>query len=230
MKRLVLFDIDGTLLTAQGAPRRAFHRAMLEVYGTAGPIATHRFDGKTDPQIAHELLLAAGLPAAAIAGSLAALWSTYVRELSIEFAQPTHRTIVLPGVPALLQRLETSRDVMLGLLTGNIRDGATLKLASANIRTPFPVGAFGSDCDRREALPALAVERARVLTGVTFSRRDIVIVGDTPSDVTCGQALGVRAIAVATGRYGSTELRAAGADAAFETLSDTRAVLEAILQ
>ena len=230
MKRLVLFDIDGTLLTAQGAPRRAFHRAMLEVYGTAGPIATHRFDGKTDPQIAHELLRAAGLPAAAIASSLSALWSSYIRELSIELSRPTHRTIVLPGVLALLQRLELSGDVVLGLLTGNIRDGATLKLASANIRTPFPVGAFGSDCEQREALPRVAVERAREVTGVTFTRRDIVIVGDTPSDVTCGQALGVRAIAVATGSYGSTELRAAGAEVAFENFSDTLAVLSAILQ
>jgi phosphoglycolate phosphatase-like HAD superfamily hydrolase len=230
MKRLVLFDIDGTLLTAQGAPRRAFHRAMLEVYGTAGPIATHRFDGKTDPQIAHELLLAAGLPSAAILGSLSALWGTYVRELSIEFAQPTHRTIVLPGVLALLQRLEASGDVVLGLLTGNIREGATLKLASADIRTPFPVGAFGSDCERREGLPPVAVDRARELTGITFSRRDIVIVGDTPSDVTCGQVLGVRAIAVATGSFDRFELRAAGADAAFDNLSDTQSVLEAILR
>jgi phosphoglycolate phosphatase len=230
MKRLVLFDIDGTLLTAQGAPRRAFHRAMLEVYGTAGPIATHRFDGKTDPQIVHELLVAAGLPAAAIAESLAALWSAYVRELSIELAQPTHRTIVLPGVMPLLQGLDASRDVLLGLLTGNIRDGATLKLGSANIRTPFRVGVFGSDCHRREELPPLAVERARELTGVTFLRRDIVIVGDTPSDVTCGQALGVRAIAVATGRYDRRQLRAAGADASFDNLSDTHAVLEAILR
>jgi phosphoglycolate phosphatase len=227
--KLVLFDIDGTLLTAQGAPRRAIHRAMLEVYGTAGPIATHRFDGKTDPQIAHELLLAAGLPAAVIAGSLATLWSTYVRELSIEFAQPAHRTIVLPGVLPLLQRLEAVRDVVLGLLTGNIRDGAILKLSSADIRTPFPVGAFGSDCERREELPPLAVERARELTGITFSRRDIVIIGDTPSDVACGQALGVHALAVGTGRFARHELRAAGADAVFDDLSDTNAVLDAIL-
>ena len=137
---------------------------------------------------------------------------------------------MLPGVTALLQRLEESGDVVLGLLTGNIRDGAILKLGSANIRTRFPVGAFGSDCEQREALPPLAVDRARALTGITFSRRDIVIVGDTPSDVTCGQALGARALAVATGRYGSAELRTAGADAAFENLSDTHAVLEAILQ
>jgi phosphoglycolate phosphatase-like HAD superfamily hydrolase len=229
MKRLVLFDIDGTLLTAQGAPRRAFHRAMLEVYGMAGPIATHRFDGKTDPQIARELLAAAGLPANAIAGSLPTLWVAYVRELIIEFAHPSHRTTVLPGIFELLAALEQC-DVVLGLLTGNIREGATLKLESAAIRTPFPVGAFGSDCERRDGLPPLAVERARQLTGVTFSQRDIVIVGDTPNDVTCGQALGVRALAVATGNYDVDELRSAGADSVFYDLTDTAAVLDAILQ
>jgi phosphoglycolate phosphatase len=230
MKRLVLFDIDGTLLTAQGAARRAFHRAMLEVYGTAGPIATHRFDGKTDPQIAHELLRAAGLTPSLITGSLASLWNTYARELSIELAQPTHRTIVLPGVIELLQRLDDSDDVVLGLLTGNIRDGAALKLSSANIRTRFRVGAFGSDCDERDGLPPLAVDRARELTGVTFSRRDIVIIGDTPSDVTCGGSVGARALAVATGSFGRSELSAAGADTTFDDLSDTNAVLEAIMR
>jgi phosphoglycolate phosphatase len=230
MKRLVLFDIDGTLLSAQGAARRAFHRAMLEVYGTAGPIATHRFDGKTDPQIVRELLTAAGLPGAANFDSLATLWSIYVRELSIEFAQPSHRTVVLPGVAELLDRLDESGDAVLGLLTGNIREGATLKLESAGIRTSFPVGAFGSDSERRDELPPLAVERARELTGVTFTRRDIVIVGDTPNDVTCGQALGVRAIAVATGSYDVAQLGAAGADTTFADLSRTDTVLEAILQ
>lgn len=229
MKRLVLFDIDGTLLSAQGAPRRAFHRAMLEVYGTTGPIATHRFDGKTDPQIARELLSLAGLPGVAIDASLERLWSLYARELSIEFAQPAHRTLVLPGIRPLLERLERSGDVVLGLLTGNIRAGATLKLHSADIRTEFRVGAFGCDHERRDHLPPLAVERAHQLTGVRFERRDIVIIGDTPSDVTCGGALGVRPIAVATGSYAADELAAAGAEAVFEDLTATDAVVAAIL-
>jgi phosphoglycolate phosphatase len=229
MKRLVLFDIDGTLLTAQGAPRRAFHRAMLEVYGTAGPISTHRFDGKTDPQIARELLTAAGLPGGAIDSSLDRLWRCYVRELSIEFAHPAHRTVVLPGVRTLLQQLEAVADVVLGLLTGNIREGAALKLDSAAIGTPFRVGAFGSDGERRDALPAVAVERARQLTGVTFRERDIVIIGDTPADVTCGRELGVRAVAVATGSYAPDALHEAGADAVFGDFADTGAVLQALL-
>lgn len=230
MKRLVLFDIDGTLLTADGAPRRAFHRALLEVYGTAGPIATHAFDGKTDPQIARELLTQAGLPSPAVDRGLPALWTSYLRELSTEFARASHRTTVLPGVHPLLDSLEArSADVVLGLLTGNIEHGAILKLGSAGIRTAFTIGAFGSDCERRDGLPGVAVDRARDATGVAFSRSDIVIIGDTPSDVTCGSSLGARAIGVGTGRYHAEELGAAGAAAVFADLTDTSAVIDAIM-
>jgi phosphoglycolate phosphatase len=230
MKRLVLFDIDGTLLSAQSAPRRAFTRAMLEVYGTTGPIATHRFDGKTDPQIARELLRLAGLADAAIDSGFAELWGSYVRELRQELSAPSHRTLVYPGIHELLVELEHRRDdVVLGLLTGNIAEGASLKLESAGIRSDFRVGAFGSDCERREGLPPVAVDRARAAVGVTFARRDIVIIGDTPSDVTCGRALGVRAIAVATGNHEGEELERAGAEAVFPDLGDTASVLDAIL-
>lgn len=230
MNRLVLFDIDGTLLSAQHAPRRAFHRALMEVFGTAGPIDGHTFDGKTDPQIARELLLLAGLPDEAISRGLPDLWSTYLRELARELALPGQHTLVYPGVRELLIALESMKGyVLLGLLTGNIQPGAALKLASAKIATDFRVGAFGSDHERRDQLPALAVARALDLTGVHFRERDVVIVGDTPSDVTCGRSLAVRTLGVATGRHDETSLRAAGADHVFADLSATDEVLRAML-
>jgi phosphoglycolate phosphatase len=230
MKRLVLFDIDGTLLSAQGAPRRAFERAMFAVYGTTGPITTHRFDGKTDPQIARELLTAAGLTDAVVDAGFGDLWDAYIRELRLELALPGHRTVVFPGIRTLLDILEAlADDVVLGLLTGNIEQGASLKLESAGIRNNFRVGAFGSDSERRDRLPPVAVARARRQTGIEFSRRDIVIIGDTPSDVTCGRELGVRALAVGTGRHAAEELLQAGAETAFADLSDTARVLDAIL-
>jgi phosphoglycolate phosphatase len=229
MKRLVLFDIDGTLLTAKGAPRVAFSAAMVEVYGTTGPIDTHRFDGKTDPQIARELLQAAAIADEEIDAGLPALWQHYVDGLRRELLQPAHSTTVLPGIPELLDTLERHGDVVLGLLTGNIAEGAALKLEAARIRTPFRVAAFGSDCERRDGLPPIAVERAKEQLGVSFSRRDIVIIGDTPSDVTCGRALSVRAIGVATGSYTAEDLVAAGADMVFDDLSDTEQVVGAIL-
>ncbi|HSJ24194.1 MAG TPA: HAD hydrolase-like protein [Longimicrobiales bacterium] len=230
MKRLVLFDIDGTLLTARSAPRRAFTRAMLDVYGTTGPIDSHRFDGKTDPQIARELLTLAGFDNAVISAGLEALWQAYVNGLRQELAAPDHATHVFPGIRTLLTALESMPDdAVLGLLTGNIRAGADLKLRSASLDYSFRVGAFGSDCERRDGLPPVAVARARDLVGVTFHRDEVVIIGDTPSDVTCGQALGVRAIAVATGGYSAEELDQAGAHTVFTDLTATDRVLDAIL-
>ncbi|HWV58812.1 MAG TPA: HAD hydrolase-like protein [Longimicrobiales bacterium] len=230
MRRLILFDIDGTLLRTNGAARRAFHRALLEVYGTAGPIATHEFDGKTDPQIAREILCAAGLTNGSVDRSLPQLWRAYLRELAGELAQPGKSAEVLAGVVDLLDALEAYRgSAMVGLLTGNIRRGADLKLAAAGLGGRFALGAYGSDDEDRSALPAVAVERARELCGRRFSGSDIVIIGDTPSDVTCGRALGVRSVAVATGRYNRTALREAGADVVLDDLSNTEASLAALL-
>jgi phosphoglycolate phosphatase-like HAD superfamily hydrolase len=230
MRRLILFDIDGTLLHSQGAAKRAFTRALVEVFGTAGPVDDHPFDGKTDPQIARELLRLAGLDDAAIDAGLPELWRTYIRELDLELAIPGHVTTVYPGVRELLDELRArTSDSVMGLLTGNIREGAAHKLASASIDLDFRVGAFGSDCERRDGLPEVAVARARDITGVHFRERDVVIIGDTPADVTCGLSLKVRSVAVATGHYSASALRDAGAHYVFEDLSDTTRVLDALL-
>lgn len=230
MKRLILFDIDGTILSTNGAATRGFHRSLLEVYGTAGPISTHPFDGKTDPQIARELLSAAGLDDATIEAGFDRLWRSYLRELAVELSRPGHETTLLPGVTAVLDALEPIRgDSVIGLLTGNLERGAALKLGSVGLEDRFTMGAFGSDHERRDQLPAIAVERARELTGHEFVGEEIVIIGDTPYDITCGQTLGVRAIGVATGRYTEEELVAAGADVVLPDLSDTATAVDALL-
>ncbi len=225
MRRLLLFDIDGTLLSTDGAARRAFHRALLEVYGTTGPITTHPFDGKTDPQIARELLSEAGLTAHEIEAGLNGLWDAYIRELTHEMSLPQHETKLYPGVQELLGRLADA-EVCVALLTGNIARGAALKLASGGIDHHFAFGAFGSDCERRDGLPPVAVARAAERTGRTFEGREVVVIGDTPQDVTCGQGIGVFAVAVATGRYSTGELLRAGADVALSDLSDTDLVMD----
>jgi phosphoglycolate phosphatase-like HAD superfamily hydrolase len=230
MRRLILFDIDGTMLSARGAPRKAFTEALLAVYGTTGPIDGHRFDGKTDPQIVRELMHLAGVPDATIDERLPRMWETYIAGLAREFGREGHETRVYPGVRETLAALSERRDEhVLGLLTGNIKPGADLKLASARIDADFRVGAFGSDRERRDALPAIAVDRARALTGIHFRARDIVIIGDTPADVSCGASLAVRTVAVATGSYDRETLRETGADYVFDDLSDTTAVLDALL-
>lgn len=230
MTRLILFDIDGTILTTNSAAKRAFHRALLEVHGTAGPIDTHRFDGKTDPQIARELLRLAGLDDHTIDRRAPDLWSTYLRELAIELDRPDHQTTVYPGVRAILDALEKHADTAVtALLTGNVEPGAELKLRSAGFDGRFDFGAFGSDHECRDRLPTIAVERARERVGRHFRDREIVIIGDTPADITCGASLGVRAIGVATGRFKADDLHRAGADAVLDDLAETEAVLDLLL-
>ena len=227
MKRLILFDIDGTLLATRGGAKRAFHRAMLEVYGTAGPIETHPFDGKTDPQIVRELLRLDGFSDSAIDERMGALWHVYLRELEQELLAASPR--VYPGVEDVLHALGERRDhAHVALLTGNIVGGAQIKLRSAALdrHFDFDAGAFGSDCERRDGLPEIAVRRALERTGIRFQRRQVVIIGDTPNDVTCGRSLDVFTIAVATGRYSRDQLAAAGAHVVLDDLSDTERVLE----
>lgn len=230
MDRLILFDIDGTLMSTGGAAKRAFHRALLDVYGTAGPIDDHDFSGKTDPQIARELLRLAEWEDSAIDRLLAALFEAYLAELSVELQDPGYRPVVHPGVEALLDALEShGRAPLVGLLTGNVERGAALKLGSVGLHGRFRLGAYGSDSEWRAELPALAVERARGIAGRDYRGADVVIIGDTPHDVSCGRSMGVFALAVATGSYDASALREAGADVVLEDLSDTEGVLDALL-
>jgi phosphoglycolate phosphatase-like HAD superfamily hydrolase len=230
--KLVLFDIDGTLLWTDGAGRRAIHRALLAEMGTAGPIETYRFDGKTDPQIVRELLALAGHPDAETEARIQAVCRRYVELLREELANPAQSTRLMAGVADLLAALgphEVAGQALVGLLTGNVAPGAALKLGSAGLDPArFRVGAYGSDSHRRSDLPAVAARRAAALTGRSFVGPDVVIVGDTPEDVACGRPIGARSLAVATGWYDVAALRAAGAAHAFETLADTAAVLDAI--
>ncbi len=230
--KLVLFDVDGTLLWTDGAGRRAIHRALLDEIGIAGPIGRYRFDGKTDPQIVRELLSLAGHPGAADEARIAAVCRRYLELLRAELARPTQATKLMTGIAELLAALarrEEEGRALVGLLTGNLEQGAALKLQSAGLDPArFRVGAYGSDSHRRSDLPAVAAQRATVLTGRAFTGPDVVIVGDTPDDVVCGRPIGARAVAVATGSYDVAALRAAGAAHVFETLADTAAVLHTI--
>jgi phosphoglycolate phosphatase-like HAD superfamily hydrolase len=230
--KLVLFDIDGTLLWTDGAGRRAIQRALLDEAGTAGPIETFRFDGKTDPQIVRELLTLAGHPRAHDEATIEAVCRRYVGHLRAELDRPTQATQVMTGIGPLLAALEERQaggEVLIGLLTGNVAAGAVLKLRSAGLDPErFRVGAYGSDSARRADLPQIAAGRATALTGGPFMGSSVIIVGDTPDDVACGRPIEARSLAVATGSYDVAALRACGATYVFETLADTAAVLRAI--
>jgi phosphoglycolate phosphatase-like HAD superfamily hydrolase len=229
-RTLVLFDIDGTLLLTAGAGRRAITAALADRLGDGDAWREVRYDGKTDPQIIRELLAAAGDPAAVEPDAIGALCERYLVHLEQELDRSPGATRLLPGVARLLDRLDAKTDVVLGLLTGNLVRGAGLKLRAGGLDPArFRVGAYGSDSSHRPDLPAIAVERAAPFFGRVPTGETVVIVGDTPADVTCGRAIGARAVAVATGSYTVSVLRGAGARAAFGDLSDTDAVLDALL-
>ncbi len=227
--KLVLFDIDGTLLNSDGAGRRAIQRALVETFGTAGP-DQHWFDGKTDPQIVHELMALAGVDAPTVDTRLDAVFARYVEFLREELEAPGHAATVCPGVPELLDALERRDDVILGLLTGNVQPGAQAKLGAVGIAPArFRVGAFGSDHAVRAELPAIARGRASALIGRDFPGDAMVVIGDTPADLTCGRGVRARAVGVATGRYSVEQLSRYEPDAIFADFRETSAVVAAIV-
>ena len=228
--KLILFDIDGTLLLSDGAGRRAIHRALREVFGTTGP-ADYFFDGKTDPQIVRELMRLAGHVDERIDADMTRLLARYVECLHEELAAPGHRAYALPGVPKLLDALESRPNVILGLLTGNVEVGARAKLEAVGLDPRrFRVGAFGSDHEQRPELPAIARDRTKQQLGLDVTGNSIVVIGDTPADLTCGKSLGASAIGVATGRHSVEDLQRHAPLAVFADLSDTAAVTRVILE
>lgn len=229
MTVLVLFDIDGTMLLAHGAGRRSVHQAMVDVYGATGP-QHHPFDGKTDPQIVLELATLAGIDDEIIHSRMDDALDRYYQYLETDITTTPNTVQLLPGVPPLLDALEAHPDVMLGLLTGNIEAGAALKLRAVDITFErFVVGAYGSDAPVRPALPAIAQARATALLGSALPGAQIVIIGDTPHDLTCGRDIGARAIGVETGRFSAAQLHEHEPLAVFADLQDTAAVVATIL-
>ncbi|MCY3706342.1 MAG: HAD hydrolase-like protein [Gammaproteobacteria bacterium] len=238
MKRLILFDIDGTLVWG-GPAKEAFTVALARVFGATPPVNLTLdrvvelapkvvFAGRTDPQIARELLRRAGLDDGRIDEGLSRLWTLYPREL--ERRLPAKPVTALAGVPELLAALGDREDVAMGLVTGNIREGARLKLGSAGLAAEaFPAGGFGCDRESRNHLPAVAVGRAEQVWGVRFPPESVVVVGDTPLDVECGRHFGARTVAVATGHFGAAELKATGADHVAPDLTRTREVVDVLM-
>jgi phosphoglycolate phosphatase-like HAD superfamily hydrolase len=227
--KLVLFDVDGTILSASGAGRRALERALRDVFGTAGPIDRYDFRGGTDPQIIRDLLGAAGFDPAAIGAGEARLFTRYVEHLEAEVGAG-ERVSLYPGVAALVEALAGHTGCVVGLLTGNIEPGARIKLRPTGLWPRFRVGAYGSDHPDRRRLPAVAARRAADLVGRGFQGSDTVIIGDTPRDIDCARAFGAAVVAVATGTYSVSELGAHGPDHVLADLADTARVMSAIFR
>ena len=238
--KLLLFDVDGTLVLTGGAGVRAMNRAFHEVWGVPDAFRGVKMAGGTDPRLLDEALaLTRTVPAN---GEVAAFEELYLRLLGEEIHRPPATDAAadphhhmrrwhgpLPGIRTLVEALAASDEVFLALLTGNYSRGAELKLAHFDLWRLFRCGAFGEDASERRALVPVAVARAATLGCPPLAPRDIVIVGDTVRDVDCARANGAACVAVATGGDTSTTLRAAGADAVFETFEDTAGVVAALL-
>jgi len=228
MPKLVLFDIDGTLVLTGGAGLRAMNRACAEVVGTPAGLSaaapTEALNGipvagRTDWIILHDTLARMGI---ALDGELLGrIRERYVTHLRDEILQPGKGfNGTLPGVGDLLDALQPRDDVFLGLLTGNFKDGARIKLERFDLWRYFRCGAYGDDAPDRNALVPVALERANACGLPAIEPDDVIVVGDTPHDVACAHAVGAVAVGVATGGFTADELRACGASVVFDTLED----------
>ena len=214
---VLLFDVDGTLVSVGGAGRRALERAATGVYGPAVSVAleTIRFDGMTDLLIVRGACERLGRPFDAT--ECERVFAAYVPALHEELAGTTHE--VYAGVGELLEALPR-QGALLGLGTGNIRAGAFAKLAHVGLDHHFAFGGFGEDGESREAILLAALQRAAVRVGRPVAPADAIVIGDTPRDMQAARAVGCQAVGVATGRFARETLLAAGAHHAFATLAD----------
>jgi phosphoglycolate phosphatase-like HAD superfamily hydrolase len=223
---ILLFDVDGTLLSAGGAGRRALERAFAAHCGTATPLHDLRFNGMTDPGIVRAGLEQLGHDVEP--RLVAAILGDYVGLLGDELARATGFA-VFPGVASLLDALTDQPRVAVGLGTGNLRDGARLKLERAGLEAYFPFGGFGSDHEDRAQLLRIGAARGAARLGLPVERCRLIVVGDTPLDVAAAAAIGAASLGVATGGHAPDALSAAGATWAVENL-EAPGVREALWQ
>lgn len=220
-KKLLLFDIDGTLLTSGGAGERALRRGFQARFGIEDDLTKIEIAGRTDSGIARQMLAFHGLPETP--ENLTAFFDGYLHFLAEEL--PASSGYLLPGILALLEALKPRPDVVLGLLTGNLARGAEIKLTHYGVWHYFEFGAYADDHYDRNQLGHFARQRAREKHGIEFPPERIFVLGDTPHDITCARAIGAKAVAIATGKFTAAELGALGPDFLLTDLSDVPAVL-----
>jgi phosphoglycolate phosphatase-like HAD superfamily hydrolase len=212
---VILFDIDGTLITTGGASGHAWAHAVRDFYDVDFDVDKQTGKGLPDPEVGREVLRAV-LDREPTGRELLRLMRRRMKYLPGELENAPH-FVVEPGVPELLEKL-TEADLLLGLTTGNVEPAAHAKLARAGLNHYFSFGGYGSDATERVELTKRAIERARRLAGEALPNEVIMSLGDTPRDVEAGHGAGIRVTGVATGEYSVAELTDAGADWAVETL------------
>jgi phosphoglycolate phosphatase-like HAD superfamily hydrolase len=215
-----LFDIDGTLISSGGAGKAALEAALAELFGLREPLSIP-LSGRTDTAILLDIFRGYQLPETA--GNFQAMRDAYLRHLPACLARCTGS--VLPGVAALLQSLRPRQDVAIGLLTGNIRAGALVKLGHFGLDDYFAFGGFGDDHHDRDDVARAALADSHRHLGREVPRERVWVVGDTPLDVRCARAIGARAVAVVTGWHRREELLACAPDLLLDDLSAPHSLL-----
>lgn len=226
--KLLLFDIDGTLMLSGGAGRRAMNRAFFEIHGIDNAFDGIAPYGKTDPAIFAEIYANHGIGPTIEDNVRRALSERYAHYLPDEVRTSTDARL-MPGVLPLLEQLSMRDDLSLGLLTGNFETTARIKLSRFDLNRFFSFGAFGSDHGEREHLVPIAVHRAAAHLDTRVEMGpDVAVIGDTPRDVECALAHGATAIGVGAAHYSAADLETAGAHHAFADLEDVDGFLRAI--
>jgi len=223
-ERLLLFDVDGTLVDCGPQVRPLFAQALVEVFGTAGACNRYDFAGKTDPRIVLDLMIEAGVAEEEVKRLLPEIRRIYLEKLAAALDREGMR--LLPGVAEILERQAARPELALALLTGNWEPGARTKLSRFGLNRYFAFGAFGCDGIDRAELPPVALERAEARVGRRFRPAEVLIIGDSLYDVSCARAHGIPCLAVATGRTSAEALRAAGADWVVPDLSAAPDVID----
>jgi phosphoglycolate phosphatase-like HAD superfamily hydrolase len=224
--RILLFDIDMTMLRTAGAGRAAMEVAFLEEFGIAGATEGVLFDGRTDRGIFIECLERYGLAGDASGENLRRFCARYLEHLPRTLAAKD--AVVLPGVVELLDAL-TGTEAIVGLATGNLRRGAAHKLGHFGLWERFAGGGFGDDHIIRGELVRSGIAELEAIFALEPGEADVIVLGDTPLDVAAAHHAGARALGVATGRFSPEQLRTSGADFAVADLSDTARVLDLLL-
>jgi phosphoglycolate phosphatase-like HAD superfamily hydrolase len=219
MSSLLLWDIDGTLLSSGGASLRALRHALLQVFDITNFPEGVEYAGCTDRWIVRQIFVRCNLPENE--ENFRKYMEAYIDALPGEMAKPGAR--VLPGVRSLLAEAPARGSIAQGLLTGNSRRAAEIKLGRHGLWHHFPFGAFGDDCEHRDELGRHGLRRARELHGIEFAPERVWVIGDTPHDVRCARAMGANSLAVATGGHTASELAAHGPTALLPDLMDSEA-------
>ncbi len=226
--KLILFDIDGTLLVIDNLADRAFRTMTKLVYGVECTFREIRYAGKTDPKILEEVLTLHGVDDATIWSRFDKAAKIYCTYFDYYAKRNSYQITIYPGVMPLLTVLKQMPKMHLAIVTGNLEHTGWKKLELAGLKHYFTFGAFGSDSMVRSELVGIALKRAEHCCGITFNSKNIIMIGDSPHDVECGKPYGVTCIAVATGHSSEDELKSYKPDYTFKDLYDYEKVLQII--